>query len=314
MLTLSLKSLVLSVSIAVLVTFTNAAPAPGPPPVSHLDACGILGAKKPSKITYQDIANCYRAVPLNSAYAAATFSTVHTLFSEFYIFKDSAMTPNLQAPFSSPPIDIIGELETIGRTRYTSDYKFHDDIRKAINSLYDAHSRYNVDCYTQYYFVQSLALYAPVIDNVQTVRVFSDSAAGPQRQYKDCLVRTINGVDALAYLKTWADAELNISHDAGVRLNAALSSQDFDIKTKTFKNANSQFGVRANLPPTATIKYEIQCGQAQPIALEEPWRIVSLVEGKFHDVKSFVENICAPQTAPAGSAGGGNTLRDVVNG
>src|SRR5690348_1837449 len=100
MLTSSLKSLVLSASIAVLVTFTNAAPAPpapapGPPPVSHLDPCGILGAKKPSQITYRDVANCYRAVPLNNDYAAATFSTVHTLFNEFYIFKDSAMIADL---------------------------------------------------------------------------------------------------------------------------------------------------------------------------------------------------------------------------
>ncbi|KAF9536911.1 hypothetical protein EC957_009421 [Mortierella hygrophila] len=314
MLTSSLKSLVLSASIAVLVTFTNAAPAPRPPPVSHLDPCGNLGAKKPTEITYQDIGYCYRAVPLNSAYAAATFSTVHTLFNEFYIFKDSAMTPDLQAPFSSPPTDIIGKLETIGRTKYTSDYRFHDDIRKAINSLYDAHSSYNVDCYSQYYFLQSLALYAPVIDNVQTVRVFSDTAAGPQRQYEDCLVRTINDVDALTYLKTWADEELSISHDAGVRLNAALSSQYFDIKTRTFQNADSRFGVRAHLPPTATIKYEIQCGQAQPIALEEPWTVLPLVKGEFHDVKSFVENTCAPQTAPAGSSDGENTLRDVVYG
>lgn len=144
MLTSSLRSLVLSASIAVLVTFTNAAPAPpGPPPVSHLDPCGILGTKKPSQVTYRDVANCYRAVPLNSAYAAATFSTVHTLFNEFYVFKDAAMIPSLPAPFSSPPTDIIRKLETIGRTKYTSDYSFHDDIRRAIDSLYDAHSSYS---------------------------------------------------------------------------------------------------------------------------------------------------------------------------
>ena len=141
MLTSSFKNLVLSTSIALLVTITNAAPAP--PPVSHLDPCGILGAKEPSEITYHDVANCYRAVPLNSAHAAATFSTVHTLFNEFYVFKDSAMIPNLPAPFSSPPSDIIRKLETIGRTKYTSDYRFHDDIRRAINSLYDAHASYS---------------------------------------------------------------------------------------------------------------------------------------------------------------------------
>ncbi|KAG9070341.1 hypothetical protein KI688_009678 [Linnemannia hyalina] len=314
MLTSSFKSLVLSASIAVLVTFTNAAPAPGPPPVSHLDSCGILGAKKPSEITYQDIANCYQAIPFNNTNAAATFSTIYTLFNEFYVFKDAAMTPNLQAPFSSPPTDIIGKLEAIGRTKYTSDHKFHTELRRAINSLYDAHASYNVDCYTQYYFVQNLALYAPVIDDVQTIRVYSDIAKSPQREYENCLVRTINGVDALTYLKTWADEELNISHDAGVRLNAALSFQRFNRITKTFQNADSKFSVRANLPPTATIKYEIQCGQAKPVALEEPWRIVSLVEDKFTDVKSFVENVCATKPEPAGAEDGANAERNGIKG
>ncbi|KAF8928809.1 hypothetical protein BGZ47_001419 [Haplosporangium gracile] len=319
MFTSSLKSLVLSASIAALVTFTTAAPAPpapapGPPPVNHLDPCGLLGAKKPSEITYHDVANCYRAIPFNNAYAAATFSTVYTLFNEFYIFKDTAMTPNLPAPFSSPPKDIIKKLETIGRTKYTSDYKFHDDIRRAIDSLYDAHASYSVDCYTQYYFLQNLALYAPVIDNDQTVRVFTDAAASPQRQYEGCLVRTINGVDALTYLKTWADDELNISHDAGVRLNAALSFQRFNLKTRTFQNADSPFSVRFSLPPTESIRYEIQCGTARPVALEEPWRVLSFAKGTFHDVNSFVENICAPQPEPAGSADAEDALRNDIKG
>jgi hypothetical protein len=148
LITSSLRSVVLSASIATLITFTTAAPAPpapapSPPPVSHLDPCGLLGAKDATKITYHDVANCYRAIPFNNANAAVTFSTIHTLFNEFYIFKDSAMVPNLPAPFSSPPTDIIRRLETIGRTNYTSDYQFHDDIRRAINSLYDAHASYS---------------------------------------------------------------------------------------------------------------------------------------------------------------------------
>ncbi|KAF9272623.1 hypothetical protein BGZ88_004572 [Linnemannia elongata] len=323
--TSSLKGLGLSASIVILATFTAAAPAaptsapapspePGSPPTSHLDACGRLGAKAPKAITYQDVANCYQAIPFNNTHAAATFSTIYTLFNEFYVFKDTALTPNLPAPFSSPPTDIIEKLEAIGRTMYTSDHKFHTDVRRAINTLYDAHASYYVKCYIGYYFKQDLALYAPVINNVQTVRVYSDTAKGPQRQYEGCLVRTINGVDALTYLKTWADEEINISHDAGVRLNAALSSQSFNLDTKTFQNTDGQFSIRAHLPPTATIKYEIQCGHARPIALEEPWQIVPLVKDKFTDVKSFVENICATKPEPAGAEDGKNALRDGIKG
>ncbi|KAK3818048.1 MAG: hypothetical protein JOS17DRAFT_778351 [Linnemannia elongata] len=85
-------------------------------------------------------------------------------------------------------------------------------------------------------------------------------------------------------------------------------------ETKTFQDADSKFGVRANLPPTASIKYEIQCGNAQPIALEESWRVVSLVKDKFSDVKSFVQNVCEKKLEPAGADGGANALRDEIKG
>ncbi|KAF9141353.1 hypothetical protein BGX30_004989 [Mortierella sp. GBA39] len=313
MFTPSLKSLVLSSSIAILTTFTAAAPV-GAPPSNQLDACGQLGTKVSNAITYRDVANYYQAIPFNNTNAAATFSTIYTLFNEFYVFKDSAMTPNLLVPFSSPPTDIVGKLEAIGSTKYTSDHKFHTELSRTINSLYDFHASYNVDCYTQYYFKQNLALYAPVIDGVHTVRVSTDEAVGPQRQYKDCLVRTINGVDALTYLKNWADEELSISHDAGVRHKATISFQHFDLKTKTFQNAPGPFSARAYLPPTATIKYEIQRSQAQSIALEEPWQIVSLVKDGFADVKSFVQNTCAAKPVTAGAEGGANALRDEIKG
>ncbi|KAG0277414.1 hypothetical protein BGZ96_002876 [Linnemannia gamsii] len=314
LITSSLKSLVLSVSIATLITFTTAAPAPPVPPapaVSHLDPCGLLGAKEGKNISYHDVANCYHAIPFNNDHAATTLSTIHTLFDQFYIFKDAAMDPNLRAPFSSPPTDIIKRLETIGRTKYSSDYLFHDDIRRAINSLYDAHSAYSVECYSSHYFLNNIFLYAPVIDNVQTVRVYRDLAKSPQRQYENCLVRTIDGVDALTYLRNWVDEKGSNSHDAGVRLNAALSFQYFDIETKTFQNADSPFSVRSSLPPTESIKYEIQCDQAETFTLTEDWRVISLAKAKFHNVNTFVENVCMPHGAPEPAA---NSLHDEIKG
>ncbi|KAG9062370.1 hypothetical protein KI688_005285 [Linnemannia hyalina] len=222
MLISTLNSLVLSASVAILVAFTTAAPTP-----LRLDPCGILGAKQfiPFTVTYEDVADCYEAIPYNNANAATTLSTIYTMFNEFYVFRNAALTPDLPAPFS-------------------------------------------INCYSKFYFVQALSFYAPLINGVQQVRVYSDRSERSQN-YSDCCVLTIEGIDALTYIKTWADEEVNFSRDAGVRLNHALSTQTYDPKTKTFIESISPFSVRTNLPDTESLQYEIQCGQAEPVFLDE---------------------------------------------
>ncbi|KAF9119659.1 hypothetical protein BGW39_000135 [Mortierella sp. 14UC] len=289
----SLKALILSASVAALVTLsstTTAAPT-HPAPVSHLDPCGLLGAKNGAGITYDDVAACYRAIPFNRANAATTIKTVLTLFNDFYIFRDAALTPNLPAPFTSPPSNIVGRLQTIGRTTYTSDHKFHEDIRLAIASLNDAHAAYAVDCYTKYIFVQPLTLYAPVVNGRQDVRIFADKDG---RGHEQCVVSTINGVDALTYLKNFADIEINSSHDLGVRLNDALGRQRYDVDSRRFEDFPGGFSIRADLPATASIAYTLQCGNSRPITIEDEWQVLPQLDAEFHDVASYIENVCLP--------------------
>jgi len=137
----SFRRLVLTLSLAALATFTAGAPVTPPPPASS-DPCTTLGGKS-SGITYDEVAACYQSIPYNAELAASTIKTVRTLFDEFYVFRDSALTPNLAAPFSSPPTDIIAELSKIGSAQYPNDYSFHRAISKAIDTLHDAHSAYN---------------------------------------------------------------------------------------------------------------------------------------------------------------------------
>ncbi|KAF9905986.1 hypothetical protein EC991_001145 [Linnemannia zychae] len=308
----SFKSLILSVSVAALVALTStttAAPT-HPAPISHLDPCGLLGAKNGVGITYNDVAACYRAIPFNRANAATTIKTVLTLFNDFYIFRDAALIRDLPAPFTSPPTDIVRRLETIGRSTYTSDHKFHDDIRLAIATLNDAHSAYSVDCYSKYVFVQPLTLYAPVVNGRQDVRIFSDR---DNRGHERCVVSTINGVDALTYLKDFANLQVSSSHDLGVRLNDALGYQRYDIDTRTFGDFPGSFSIRADLPTTASVTYVLQCGNSAPTSIEDEWQVLPQTEAEFHDVDSYLENVCLPQpeiTEPANSV---VTKRDDAN-
>jgi hypothetical protein len=146
MVSFTFNSLILSASLAVatIATFSTAAPAvPIHRSKAGSDACGRLGSKSVRNIKYKDVADCYKAIPINRNITATTISAVHDLFRDYYVFTDSALTPQVSAPFASEPVDILKELTTIGGRKYTSDYQFHTDVRHAVDTLRDGHASYD---------------------------------------------------------------------------------------------------------------------------------------------------------------------------
>jgi len=129
--------LVLTLSLATLCAL--AAPAANE---ASPDACGSLGAKNGLDLAYADVANCYKSIPLDNKIAASTMDTIQTLFHDYYIFRDSALTPNLQSPFTSPPVDIMKQLNLIAEKKYVNDLEFHTAISDTLNSLNDGHVQY----------------------------------------------------------------------------------------------------------------------------------------------------------------------------
>ena len=104
--------------------------------------CSGLAARQGVNITYDDIVTCFDSIPFNQAAAKTTIDSVTALFKDYYIYRDSEMTPFLAKPLKGDPVDIIQKLKKIGRTRYTSDRKFHTDVNTALASLHDLHVVY----------------------------------------------------------------------------------------------------------------------------------------------------------------------------
>ncbi|KAF9922532.1 hypothetical protein FBU30_007335 [Linnemannia zychae] len=267
-------------------------PVPDPVPGNATDACGVLGGISSADLKYQHVVDCYNAIPFNNAQAATTLETMITLFRDFYVFTDAALAREVPSPFHSAPHDVLGELEKVGRTKYTSDYKFHNDIYNAINGLGDGHAAYSPSCYQAYAFAQKLALYAPV-----SVRVYTDVG---KRGYNDCIVNTINGEDALSYLHTYARDSYGTSHDLNARLNFMLASQSFDKDSNRYTNSPGDFAQRLTVPDTPYIDYQLTCSNStEPIELREEWLILPLTEAKFEDTTSYVSNVCLASAEPA---------------
>ncbi|KAF8989937.1 hypothetical protein BGZ52_000436, partial [Haplosporangium bisporale] len=72
---------------------------------STRDPCATLSRLAVGNATYADVSNCYNSIEYNPALAKSTLTNLRTLFTDFYVFRDTALTPNLALPFTSAPVD-----------------------------------------------------------------------------------------------------------------------------------------------------------------------------------------------------------------
>ncbi|KAG0240748.1 hypothetical protein BGX31_001686 [Mortierella sp. GBA43] len=299
-------SLILTASIAAAAIVVAGVPVPV---ATADDPCATLGQNKPGA-TYDIVAACYRNVPFSVDVARSTFRTVHTLFDDFYVFRDAALVSDLPAPFSSPPVDIIAKLNRIGDTNYPNDYSFHTDISKAIASLNDAHAVYIKWLQSLLQLSNTYSSALLVLSFLKSVRVFVDHH---NRGYQDCEVTTIDGEPALEHLKAFADSIGGFSKDPGARLNQALATLMYDTVKGDFDLSSGEFAERAALPDKGYIDYELVCpSSASPINVRDPWRILDQYGFAFSDTSSFIRNICYP-TPSTGSQVDDDAASPIIN-
>ncbi|KAG0283802.1 hypothetical protein BGZ96_011823 [Linnemannia gamsii] len=257
-----LRSHFFSAFVAVLANFSYAAPTSSisasiePNSTTSTDACSILAQVKLKDMKYKHVVDCYNAIPFDSAKADTTLDTMITIFRDYYVFTDAALSSTATPPFANAPHDILGELEKIQirLKTYTSDYQFHKDI------------------------------------NAASVRVYASYA---NKRHKDCIVETINGEDALTHLRAYARDVEGMSHDPNVRLNFILASKTYNVTKKKFTIAAGKFASRNTIPETPYIDYQLKChNRTDPIHFRDEWRVFPQIRAAFTDAISYVQNHC----------------------
>ncbi|KAG0246491.1 hypothetical protein B0O80DRAFT_84754 [Mortierella sp. GBAus27b] len=258
----------------------------------RVDPCTILNkATTASNVTYQQVANCYKSIPFDTKQAKDTIDSLTTFYNDDFVFRDVATTPNLPSPFTLKPVDTMAELKRIGRTRYSRDWDFHNDLALLSQSYQDAHSIYAPQCYTSYFFIQPLTLYAPVVNGRQTIRVFEDET---KSGLEGCEVLKINGRNARSEIQAFADKHTGFSKDAGVRFNYALSNKMYWTWAKIWLDAPGMFSLRRFLPDTPFIQYTLKCQDEKTHEVRGDWIVLPHVEpNTFTDRATFVSNFCA---------------------
>ncbi|KAG0022440.1 hypothetical protein BGZ81_008541 [Podila clonocystis] len=272
--------------LATALALTNAAPAT----VDRRDPCATLSRLPIGNATYADVSSCYNSIEYNPTLAKATITTMRTLYNDFFVFRDTALTPNLALPFTSAPVDVLAKLNEIENMAYKTDFAFHTDLQALAFSLNDAHVNYRPDCYSAYVFQIAYSFYSSIVDGKQSVRVYNDYST---RGHEDCEVVTINGQDAHTFIQAWADKNTGYSKDAGVRFNNAMSNQEYSPDHRAWSDRIGSFSLRTDLPAGPSLDFQLNCGNNGTVTSSLNWVVVNgPTQGTFSNKATYLNNVC----------------------
>ncbi|KAF9938633.1 hypothetical protein BGZ65_012508 [Modicella reniformis] len=275
------------------------------------DACGVIAKEavtRDKSLSYGAVKGCFEAHKFNPDIAEKTLNSLESLLGNFYAFVDQAKEDPAKvarSPFKTPPVDLMKELSKIRKKKWKNDYEFHMALTFLTFSLNDGHLAYRNYCYNTVTFTQPISLYAPVVNGVQSIRVFhvdtTDSRKGLPKDpasLVDCAVVTIDGQPALQAVQEFSDRTSAISKDPGVRLNDALASTSW--YNDQWSSSPGGFASRWELPKKPTMDYTIQCGtdkNVRTLNLTVPWIIQPSDNFEYHyfdDIESYWAIQCTP--------------------
>ncbi|KAG0362926.1 hypothetical protein BC939DRAFT_488680 [Gamsiella multidivaricata] len=287
---------ILSLAVALCVVSSDAAAAPKHPAKS--DPCSDLAAQAlnaTSSLSFKAVKGCYEAQAFNRDVAVKTLASLESLLGNFYAFTDIARS-HTGSPFQSPRVDLLAGLKKIGAKKWKTDYDFQMAIYYLLASVNDGHLAYLSNCYRTARFTQPIALYAPVVNGKQSVRIFSADATQPgvpQSAIVDCEVKTIDGVPALKAVQDFVDRTSGIAKDPSIRLTDALASVFW---SKDWSVSAGAFSKRWIVPEKETMEYTLQCGSSHTQKIKVPWTINPITStikfNSFNDTKSYWASQC----------------------
>ena len=171
--------------------------------------------------TYQELSECLRNAPLDGAVKNQTLATLTSIVPS-YVFVDAVKSS--PDPTNIPmSVDIMGELEQIAATEYSSDEAFHQALASLFTELQDAHTRYTkpLSPYCAAAFALPYHFYSRVSGGVQNLFISLDEdllvhyeevySVTVDRSVDNYMVVTINGEDPLSVIGQFANVSFFVS-------------------------------------------------------------------------------------------------------
>lgn len=194
----------------------------------------LNNAKLPSTWSYatlDQVKLCFKNISINNA---AANETMKQLFNslDFYSFLSIVRQSNFPYYMN---VNLREELVNIDNqfkaNAYKSDYDFHMAITTSFKKLKDFHTTYFAPYgYAQFHVLLPFILeFMPSTKQIKVqyaIKLYSSvSENNLNMNYQDKIVTKIDGINALDYMKNFADNYSLISKDPSVRLNSVFREE-----------------------------------------------------------------------------------------
>ncbi|KAK7422685.1 hypothetical protein QQX98_001473 [Neonectria punicea] len=211
--------------------------------------------------------------------------------------------------YASEATDILGGLEKIRKTDYSSQWEFDQAIDALFSTANDGHFYINLCSFSAFTFVRAnLALVSVSTNGVEAPKLYTyaDSMYLNDTKVKVSPVESINGQDPSSYLEKIANTKS--SQDPDARYNQVF----YSIPGISLGNAVGAFSEDAVYPGSNITTIEFRNGSTAEFRT-----VARLKDVKFEakDGKDVFQMYCTPKTSPDSSetSGESNESESTVN-
>ncbi|KAJ1539563.1 hypothetical protein HK405_012754, partial [Cladochytrium tenue] len=247
------------------------------------------------------------------------------------------------SPYYSSNVDLFATLDTIAANdSITTEFDFHTQVEAAIASLNDAHSSYYPSCFLTSRLLQPFVIDAKykagsaptiyirdtVISGSSLLGGITTTAVGQLKSlltstwksaitadpatYVNYTIKSINSVDAVAYIQAAADYWVGASHSPETRFNFYMPTTKWNSTTSSFTFSDGTIYRRLSVPSTLDLlwTYELESPAGDAVTLSNiPWAGYVMENKNFTGNASYYQAFCttagsaSPQAAANGAFG-----------
>ncbi|KAF8668075.1 Peptidase family S41 [Rhizoctonia solani] len=147
------------------------------------DPCAAISNStwvKPSELH-----SCFSYFPFNTTLRDNIVDVLSKTFDQFH--TSTRFHLDMPEPYKDITIDILGELQRIKQSTYSSDFELHQDISRTIKRLGDGHAGYNNYCYDSLFITYlpfPLAVLAqPGNEDIQNIHIVPEASEIVRKEF-----------------------------------------------------------------------------------------------------------------------------------
>ncbi|KAJ3096031.1 hypothetical protein HDU97_006306 [Phlyctochytrium planicorne] len=218
-----------------------------------------------------------------------------------YPFTD--ISRDIQEPFFPQSIDLAAQADALAMDdTIQTEFDLYSKIVMLTRSLNDGHFAYRPDCVFQYSFLQPFVFHSEFADGKTIIKILDSSfPSGDEKEqvwgsvdkYRGMKVVSINGVDAVNYVQSYANIQTGFSRTPESRFNNALGARTLTGRGSFDYVPGKMTNIRFLPLGTDPFQYyTLQDASEANVTVQMPWLGIWKKQGSFSSRADYYKNFC----------------------